>query len=357
MKNILVYRIGSIGDNLVALPAFRAIRTLFPDARISYLTNGETEDTEKLIGRKILPENLFDEWIAYPSTSFKNTKKLVLNLRRKKIDALFYLMTRNRSYMRIRRDLLFFRLAGIKKIYGAKYLQQNILTMTPEKPVKTVETELEYLLKCIFYEGLASKSQSSFAPDLNLTSDERKKAETWLEEKFGNDWKKKHLIAVMAASNWESKIWAEENFVKTVSRLIEKKNVFPIIFGGGKEREQGERFLEIWKRGGNAAGELGLRIDAALLENCRLYLGTDTGTMHIAGSVGIPCVAVFAATDYVGRWTPFGENHKIFRERVECEGCFSPKCFNNHKCLNLISVDAVYQACLEILENVSASKT
>jgi ADP-heptose:LPS heptosyltransferase len=81
-----------------------------------------------------------------------------------------------------------------------------------------------------------------------------------------------------------------------------------------------------------------------------MYLGADTGTMHLAAAVGKPCAGVFAATDYDGRWTPFGHSHKIFRERVECEVCFAPKCFNQRKCLNLITPEAVFAGCAEILE-------
>ncbi|HEY0051045.1 MAG TPA: glycosyltransferase family 9 protein [Pyrinomonadaceae bacterium] len=356
MDKILVYRIGSIGDTLVALPSFWAIRNAFPQAHITYFTNGETSDPNDLIAKKVLPEGIFDEWLVYPNDFAKASAGLILKLRRKKFDSLFYLMTRNRGYYRVKRDVLFFRLAGIKKFFGVNYLLENLLTMAPEKPVKTVESELEYLLKSLYFENLELPPIDSFKPNLKLTFDEIKKSRDWLESNCPAAWREKRLIAVMAGTNWSSKIWAEENYIEIVSRLIKEKNVFPVVFGGKNDREQGDRFLEAWKTGANAAGELGIRGDAGLLRECNLYLGTDTGTMHLAGSVGTPCVAVFAAIDYVGRWTPFGSGHRIFRERVECEGCFAPVCFNRHKCLNLISPQSVFRACAEILENNGSGK-
>lgn len=356
MDKILVYRIGSIGDTLVALPSFWAIRDAFPKAHITYFTNGATSDPNDLIAKKILPEGIFDEWLVYPNDFAKASAGLILKLRRKKFDSLFYLMTRNRGYYRVKRDVLFFRLAGIKKFFGVNYLLENLLTMAPEKPVKTVESELEYLLKSLYFENLELPPINSFKPNLKLTFDEIKRSRDWLESNCPAAWREKRLIAVMAGTNWSSKIWAEENYIEIVSRLIVEKNVFPVVFGGKNDREQGDRFLEAWKTGANAAGELGIRGDAGLLQECNLYLGTDTGTMHLAGSVGTPCVAVFAAIDYVGRWTPFGSGHRIFRERVECEGCFAPVCFNRHKCLNLISPQSVFQACAEILENNGSGK-
>jgi ADP-heptose:LPS heptosyltransferase len=356
MDRILVYRIGSIGDTLVALPAFWAIRKAFPNAHITYFTNGETDNPDDLVAKKVLPEGIFDEYLVYPKDFIKASAGLILNLREKKFDSLFYLMTRNRGHYRVKRDVLFFRLAGIKRIFGVRYLLKNLLTMSPGKPVKTVETELEYLLKTLYFENLDLPPMNDFKPDLKLTGSEIQKAHVWLEANCPAAWREKRLIAVMAGTNWRSKIWAEENYIEIVSRLIKEKNVFPIVFGGRNDREQGNRFLEAWKTGANSAGELGIRGDAALLQECNLYLGTDTGTMHLAGSVGTRCVAVFAAIDYVGRWTPFGSGHKIFRERVECEGCFAPVCFNHHKCLNLISPESVYRACLEVLESNGSGK-
>lgn len=352
MQRILVYRIGSIGDTLVALPAFWTLRRAFPHARITFLTNSETGNAENLIAGKVLPAGIFDEWMAYPKNFLTAAPRLILELRKRKFDALFYLMTRNRGPYRVKRDILFFRAAGIKKTFGVKHLLRNFLPLTPEKPVATVETELDFLLDCLYAEeNLSLPPKTEQRPDLRLSVGEIAKAHQWLEIKCPPSARQeKKLIAVMAGSNWSSKLWAEENYIEIVSRLIEEKNVFPIVLGGKNEREQGERFLKAWRTGANAAGELGLRGDAALLQECRLYLGTDTGTMHLAGSVGTPCAAVFAATDYPGRWTPYGDEHKIFRKRVECETCFAPKCFNAHKCLRLISPDEVYAACAEILD-------
>jgi ADP-heptose:LPS heptosyltransferase len=353
MKKILVYRIGSIGDTLVALPSFWAIRKAFPNAHIAYFTNGDSDDPEKLIAKRLLPEGVFDEWLVYPNDFAKAAAGLILKLREKKFDSLFYLMTRNRGYYRVQRDILFFRLAGIKKIFGARYLLKNLLSMTPEKPVKAVDSELEFLLKCVYAENLDLPQIENFLPDLRLNEDEIDKADRWLQLNCSAARREKKLIAVMAGTNWSSKIWAPENYIEIVSRLIKEENVFPIVFGGKNDRELGNRFLKAWGTGANAAGELGIRGDAGLLRHCNLYLGTDTGTMHLAGSMGVPCVAVFAAIDYLGRWTPFGNGHRIFRERVECEGCFAPVCFNKHKCLNLISPESVYRACVAVLHNGS----
>jgi ADP-heptose:LPS heptosyltransferase len=72
--------------------------------------------------------------------------------------------------------------------------------------------------------------------------------------------------------------------------------------------------------------------------------------MHLASAVNIPCVTIFAATDYPNRWFPQGNQHISIRKSVECEGCFSPTCFNKNLCLQLVTVEEVYQSCIQILE-------
>lgn len=134
-------------------------------------------------------------------------------------------------------------------------------------------------------------------------------------------------------------------------RLIENFGVFPVIVGGPEDRTVGERLIDRWGLGANAAGSLSVRVSAAMMERLTLYIGNDTGSMHLAAAAGLPCVAIFAAVDWPGRWHPIGDGHRVLRRHVECEGCHSPICFNYHKCLDLITVEQVFDACQSVLSS------
>lgn len=352
-KKILIYRIGHLGDTLVSLPAIWAIKKTFPDAHLTLLTNVDAQNSNYVVAKSILPEKgLIDEWLFYPTNLSKPKTllgfiKLFAELRRGKFDCLFYLMTRSRTLDRIERDTKFFKKAGIKEIFGTEYLKQNLILEPFEKPLKSVESESEFFLKNLPNDKFDFDLDSK--PDLLLSENEKDFAENWLKKNCGEEFEKKRLIAIAPGSKWTSKIWAEENFAEVVGKLIEKENVFPIVFGGAEDREKGERLLKIWNTGANAAGELNIRQAAAALEKCRIYLGNDTGTMHLAASVGTPCVAIYAAIDLIGRWMPFGENHVVFRERIECEGCHSPVCPFENECLTRINTDEVLKVCEKLL--------
>lgn len=338
--NILVYRIGGIGDMIIALPALWAIRQAFSDAKITYLTDLKGKTEKAVID--LLPKEVYDEVLFY-----KGALQLLKFLSRR-FDSIFYLMNRNRDLLRIKRDKTFFRLIA-RRIYGISHLEKVRLDSKKSVSVGEVKSEYEYLLDCLYTEkSLQLPCRESLRPDLKLTEDERKKASEWISENtFG-----KMPIAIMASSAWGSKKWREDGFVEVILRLIEARDVFPLVFGGEKEKGLGERLINIWGRGKNLAGQMGLRMDAAILERCKLYLGNDTGTMHLAAAVGTRCVVTFSGVDYPGRWNPYGTGHRIIRKKVDCEICYQRKCpKETHECMEKISVDEVYKACLEVLDS------
>jgi ADP-heptose:LPS heptosyltransferase len=147
-----------------------------------------------------------------------------------------------------------------------------------------------------------------------------------------------------------AKQWDTDRFAEAGSALIARHGVWPVVFGGAEDRECGEALLRQWGCGYNAAGQLGLRASAAALKKCELYLGNDTGTMHLAATVGVRCAAVFSSRDYPGRWYPAGRGHQIFRTQIECEGCRLTECVERqNECLKRITVEEVVAGCEAIL--------
>jgi ADP-heptose:LPS heptosyltransferase len=109
MKRIVIYRLGSIGDTVIALPCFKLIRSSYPNHEILVLTNVPVSDkTAPLIS--VLGDNhqLVDEVIAYPvgTRSLRVLWKLAMHLRALKADALIYLMA-DRSAFSAWRDWFF----------------------------------------------------------------------------------------------------------------------------------------------------------------------------------------------------------------------------------------------------------
>jgi ADP-heptose:LPS heptosyltransferase len=184
--------------------------------------------------------------------------------------------------------------------------------------------------------------------DLRLTQEEIEEAKNWLSLSGLN--RQQVLIGMGVGSKMPAKTWPRDRYTLLGRRIIEELNGIPIIFGGPEDRALGDNLIKEWTVGGNAAGELNVRQAAAALSFCRLYLGNDTGTMHLAAAVGTRCVAIFSARTFPGCWYPYGSGHTVLRANVPCEGCMLEKCREfDLACLKLISVEEVMDACRRAL--------
>lgn len=279
--------------------------------------------------------------------SLASVLKLAAEVRQGRFDAVIYLMPSGRTQRQLRRDRLFFRLAGIRRILGFKYFETN---KTGDSSISRV-SEREFLLNSLTFIDSPS-NEIGRKTDLLLTDAEIGQADQWCEKIAGTmELESRALLAVAPGGKRPSRIWDEKRFAEVVGRLVKHNGMFPIVFGGPEDTEKCDRLIEKWQTGLNAAGRLTVRESAALLRKCALYLGNDTGTMHLASAVGVPCVAIFSAADRDGQWAPFGNNNRLLRKRVECEGCGLEICCYKNMCLELISTDEVYAACMDILEN------
>ena len=351
-RRILIFRVGHLGDTVIALPALWAIKRKFPRAHIALLSNLYTEAERIGPGNLIPRAGLIDEWITYPSNDERsgivNMARLLATLRQKRFDTLVYLAPRIRSSRDIRRDHLFFRLAGIRKLIADRGFDP-MPQRTNGHPLQSVEHEADHLLHRLSLSGVSIPSRGETKMDLALTEGESREANVWLSDNvplFGSG----PLVGFGPGSKWQSKVWPEERFVEAGNRLIQKHSIYPIVFGGAEDRTLGERLIWAWGRGANAAGELPVRQAAAALAQCRFYVGNDTGTMHIAAAVETPCVAIMSALDWPGHWNPYGAGHTVLRRSVPCEGCLLKVCERERmRCLKEITVEDVVNACERML--------
>ncbi len=87
----------------------------------------------------------------------------------------------------------------------------------------------------------------------------------------------------------------------------------------------------------------------ALLDLARLYIGNDSGPMHIAAAMGKPVVAIFGSSN-PRRWYPWDVPHRVIWAGLDCSPCHGKKCANPQQlaCLKRLEVDRVLEAVLEL---------
>lgn len=146
------------------------------------------------------------------------------------------------------------------------------------------------------------------------------------------------------------KQWREEGFTGLSDWLVIQG--FQVVFVGGKKDI--ERITKIRSRMKNDSCDLGGRLSLgeliALLQVSRLFIGTDSGPMHLACLSGVPVVALFGPADE-GRWGPFTEDSVVVRGTLPCEKCARSDCGLDFQCIRTLSQDSVKEAVRKLMKS------
>lgn len=332
--SVFIFRTGQLGDTLVSLPAMRAVRRHHPESRLVLIT-------EKA-GRGLSPwdvldqTGLFDDVFLYDPAAgwLGQMTRLCQFIRAASPEALYYFSQDRRAAWRLVRDHFFFKfLAGVPRVAGFRVTARpRVCTGRLPKQI----AEWQRLLEQNGFPVTEVKEEDFRFPvsDAACRLASQKISAAGLDGQI--------LVAIGAGSKMAAKRWPIERFVECGRRLLDERPDLRLVTLGGKEdRAVGELLVSAWgTRAVNFCG-LPLSESAAVLERCRLYVGNDTGVMHLAAAMGVRCVAIFSARDYPGVWEPFGQ-HAILRRDVPCAGCMLEICEKQKlRCLNEISSEEV----------------
>jgi len=347
VNRILIYRLGSLGDTIVALPAFHLIARAFPYSERRVLTNFPATGKEAPISDLLEGSGLAHGYMPYP-LGLRNPGQLNYlhsRIKRWKPDVLVYI-AEPRGRIKAYRDAFFFKSCGIKKLIGVPYtkaLQEN--QWMADK--NCYEHEAARLARCLASIGNAELSDP-LSWDLHLTTREMVTARQALHA-FGPDYR---FIACSIGTRVDVKNWGQENWREFMAQLYNKYRDYGLVLIGSKEEfNYSEKASRSWlglKL--NLCGMLTPRESAAVLKMATIFVGHDSGPMHLAASVGTPCVAIFSARNKPGVWFPYGPAHKIIYHQVECNGCGLDVCERERKkCISSIIPEEVLTACDQVL--------
>jgi heptosyltransferase III len=359
-KRLLIFRTGNLGDTIIAIPALSLIREHYCDFHITMMCNGGIGS--QITARDVLAgSGLVDDFLMYPSLQGRGfVARLVamvgvmLRVRLGHFDDVIYLPESRRDANQIARDRRLFRLFGHRQAKGLD--EQRPHTPTRQsRPLPTLDREMERMVHAIAHMGVPIKPLEVCRHSLGLSGAERSVAKRFLDRVPRG----RCPIGVAIGSKMPSKCWPLERYAKVLRHLRESKGVYPIFLGGNEDSDpSSELIAQIGGEGLNLCGLLGIRESAAVLAGCRIYLGNDTGPMHLAASEGTPCVAVFSARDYPGSWFPVGSNHEVIRKSIDCEGCMLQHCVDRrNECLTEISAHEVIAACDRLWASTSSLRS
>lgn len=337
IKRVLIFRLGSLGDTVVALPALHLVARAFPHAERRLLTNFPVNSKAAPAADILEHTDLVQGYIQYP-VGTRNPRTLLSlwwKLARWRPQVLVYLGAK-RGTVSARRDAAFFRLCGIPRMVGVP-LTEDMQQNRPE-PDHSLEPEAGRLVRNIAALGpIDLNNRASW--DLRLTRQEHTRAAEVLLPAAGQP-----ILAVSIGTKRQSKDWGRENWRSLLAALAE---LYPqhalVLLGSADEAEASDYAAARWHSCVlNLCGQLTPRESAAVLARAVAFLGHDSGPMHLAAAVGTPCVAVFSARNRPRVWFPYGHQHRVIYHRVDCWGCNLETCIvEAKKCLTSITVSEV----------------
>ncbi|MGC1480560.1 MAG: lipopolysaccharide heptosyltransferase II [Chthoniobacterales bacterium] len=147
-----------------------------------------------------------------------------------------------------------------------------------------------------------------------------------------------------------AKRWYPNRFRRTMQAIAEKHpDATFVILGTATDAEVARDVLEGFT--GNVEDLVGRTSLAQLLDELRrlrTLVTNDTGTMHLAASLGVPVVALFGSTEPL-LTGPLGDHHIVIRHQVECSPCYQRDCPLDFRCMEAISTEEVTDAVEKIL--------
>lgn len=346
VHRVLVYRLGSLGDTVVALPALHVVRRAFPSAKLGLLTNKPVASKAAAM-ESVLGPDFFTEVINYPRGTRNPARLMAVAkcIRAGKFDVLVNLSA-TRGRLKTFRDRCFFRVAGISRMVGTPREKEDFEVVMPSGS-DLYESETRRLLRRVAELGSVSLDDAA-GWDLRLTASERQAAESHMPAHGAP------TIACCFGTKMQAKDWEPPNWKQLVARLsVALPGWRLVVVGSADEMERAEECASGWRgQVVNLCGKLSPRESAAVLENCSVFVGHDSGPMHLSSAVGTPCIAIFSARNLPGQWFPARTGHTMIYHKTDCFGCMLETCVAERKrCILSITVDEVFHAVMESLRS------
>ena len=266
-----------------------------------------------------------------------------------KPDLVIYLASDKNSALRIWRDRFFFLLAGANKFFPF-YSSKVTFWGHLKRKDKIYPNEVNRLVGGLDRIGITNHDISFSLP---IQDGHVQRVSELIQEAGLGD--QRILVGMCPWSKQPVKRWPVERYEELGKRIITGLNADLVIVGGQEEADVGKGISQSWpdNRWAILAGKLGILETAEVLRRCILYVGNDTGAMHLAAAAGTPCVAIFAAKDPPESWHPYGNNHVVLRKFVSCRNCYLTECYENGlRCLTEISLDEVFEECKNMWANL-----
>ncbi len=294
---ILIVRLSHLGDCVLTLPLVESIRRQVPNAWIAWAIEPA--------GRRLLEAQPgIDHFEVVPRGWLRRPRALPA-LRRRLRDLQIDACLDPQSLLKSA-GLAWLSGAPRRVGFGGRYGRELSPWLNNVRVVPQTRHLVDRSLELLAGLGLRPAGAS---PVLQTLPNCTQAMQRWLAEQAVGD----TFIVINPGASWPSKRWVMDRFA-SVARQCGESWRLPVVvtWAGEEERQWADQIVAAGGPGARLAPPTTLPELAALLALARLFVGSDSGPMHIAAAVGCPCVALFGPT-LPEESGPYGTGHRALQ--------------------------------------------
>ena len=326
---ILVVKLDHLGDVILATPVFSNLRQAYPNAELHALTGGWSRvvlERHPDVNR-VLEYNSPAFYRTGRPTSVKQAFQLYQRLRRQEYDLIVELRGDWRIVW-----FAFLRLAPHRLSRAALQIASK-LGLSRFSGTHETTRNLDVLRQA----GIPVSVQTA---TFSVTAEDEKWASNFLAtHKIAGEYP---LVAIHPGSPIPLKRWLPERYAELADWLIAQKRA-QVLFVGVKDEipiiTEIQKFMRAESI--NIAGKTTLTQLASILHTCNVFIGNDSGPMHLAAAVGAQTIGLYGPGDPT-RFGPIGAQCQTIRRKFDCPPCLGTTCqFGKEGCMSEIQVTDV----------------
>lgn len=318
-KKLLLIRIDAIGDFVIFSPMLKYYRQLYPKYEITLLVSGVNEELAKLF------INYIDKIILIDKERFNidifYRRKLLIELKKEGFDITIY-----PAYSRERLGDYIIRISNAKEKIS---FDGNLCNISKEQKqqnnhdyTKLIEATPEIISEPLrnreFIELLGKIKVDDYIPTLISTNDNKTEANVLLK-KAGL--KTKKFVVINPGAGAFYRIWQINKYIELINWLKTNYNFEIVVCGSPKEQNIVDQIKQASVPIINFVGKTNLITLAEILRQSILYIGSETGTLHLSSAVGTPTVCIMGG-GHLGRFFPYGDLNKnriVYDHDMKCK--------------------------------------
>jgi ADP-heptose:LPS heptosyltransferase len=334
-QHILILRLDAIGDTILFSGCLQHIRKKYPEAHIAIVVRDYVQALLQYC-------TFIDEIIPWSEKTFRWNPLYRLSFMRRiatqRCDVLLYpLWTQTQDgndMCQLLHSKQLYVFSGENSLHSQCFKNATVAEV-PQNVVLEYE-RYKYLLHAM---NIEVENEEIF-PAVFSSPDVRRKIDVLFAHNI-----QQTFVVIAPGAGTQNRIWATHKWVEVINRVIEETRYDVFLLGGKNDTALCEKIFLLSNnaRITNVAAQFSLPEVSEIIRRAAIYIGSETGMVHIAAATGTPTVCIIGGGHF-GRFFPYGntEKNKIVYKQMDCYNCNWICKYETTRCIEEISTDAVW---------------